>query len=165
MNEEAAPLNAASEPLRWLARRLVLPALAATAVVDALVVLQWSATLVYSLPLEQRAAQLPPFGLLAAAAFLGFFTLIVVGCGLLLFGLPAGYAVARLKLGFERSFRRLVALGTLAGPAPFLLLQAAFGTLREASPWIIALLAASGAATAAVWTWINADLFRRHNGA
>ena len=165
MTDAAATSPALPAPIRWLARRLVLPALAATVVVEALMFLVWSATLLYSVPLNERAGQLPPDGLLLPALVLGIVALFVVGFGLLLFGVPAGYLVARLELGFGQSLVCLIALGAIAGATVSLLIASVGGTLFFLPLWIVAVCALSGAATAAIWTLINQDLFRRHNGA
>ena len=165
MTDAAAPSPALPAPIWWLARRLVLPALASTVVVEALMFLVWSATLLYSVPLNERAGQLPPDGLLVPAVILGVAALFVVGFGLLLFGVPAGYLLARLELGFGPSLVGLTALGAIAGATVALLIASADGTFFLMPLRVVVLCTLSGASTAAVWTLINGDLFRRDNGA
>ncbi|HYJ29367.1 MAG TPA: hypothetical protein VEW25_03400 [Allosphingosinicella sp.] len=165
MIDAAAPSTAFPAPVIWLVRRLVLPTLASAVLVEAILLLAWGATLLYSVPLHERASRLPPEGLLLAAAIVGCVLLVVIGFGLLLFGVPAGYLVARLKLGFGPSLAGLVALGGFAGGPLLLPMLAAGGSLHAMPLGIAALFAVSGAATAAIWTLINADLFRHHDGA
>jgi len=164
MTYPAALLSSLPPPLRWLARRLVLPALAATLAVEAMLFVAWGATL-FSVPLEERANLFPLYVLLRTGLITGIGALFVIGFGLLLFGVPAGYLVARLDLGFGPSLAGLAALGALAGAMLMLLLALATGGLSSVALGGIALFAASGAATAAVWTSINADLFRRDDRA
>jgi hypothetical protein len=161
MTDATMPSPALPAPLRWLARRLVLPALASTVLIEALMFLAWSATQLYMVPLDERAGQLP---LLAALVF-GAVAMFVIGFGLLLIGVPAGYLVARLELGFGPSLAGLIALGAAAGASVSLLVAILDGGFSFLSLEMVALCATAGAATAAVWTLVNRDLFRRHNGA
>lgn len=165
MTDPAATSTAFPAPVIWLARRLVLPALASAVLVEAILLLAWGATLLYSMPLHERASQFPPEGLFLPAVIVGVGAVFVIGLGLLLFGVPAGYLVARLELGFGPSLAGLVALGGVAGGLLLLPMLAAGGSPTAPPLAVAALFAVSGAATAAVWTCINADLFHRHDGA
>lgn len=106
-----------------------------------------------------------PFGLqqlgyeLVFAVVLGPAALSAVG--LVFVGIPAGYLVARRRLGFRASLAALVGIGFTAGVVAPLLLWI----------WVPSGFAASlvfapcGALVAAIWTLINDDLFRLDNGA
>jgi|GEM_PF-6684263 len=83
--------------------------------------------------------------------------LVPIGLGMLVIGLPAGFLVARLRLGFVESLALLVAIGFAVPAAAAGLL---IGALSEAL-----IFGLPGAAAAAVWTLVNQDLFRRHDGA
>jgi hypothetical protein len=165
MTDPPAPSTALPAPVVWLARRLVLPALASAVLVEAILLLAWGAILLYSVPLHERASQLPPEGLLFPALIVGLGALLVIGLGLLLFGVPAGYLVARLELGFGPSLAGLAALGGAAGGLLLLPMLAAGGSASGPPLGVAALASVCGAATAAVWTCLNADLFRRHDNA
>lgn len=136
-------------------RRFALPAAAATAVLN-VIALPWTLPLLVSL---HRSADGPG----EVALFLLLFTVGSVAAGLLLIGIPAGLAVARLRLGIAASAALLAVAGLFGGIACAVLLSLIERHLVE--PVLVAIFAAAGAVTAALWTFINADLFRRHNGA
>ena len=80
-----------------------------------------------------------------------------IGFGMLVIGLPVGYLVARLRLGLVESLALLVAIGFG--------LPAALATLLIGAPTQGLIFGIPGGLAAAIWTLVNHDLFRRHNGA
>jgi hypothetical protein len=87
----------------------------------------------------------------------------VSAVGLALVGIPAGYLVARLRLGYRQSLWLLVGIGFTAGLIlPFIL---AVGLGGDPEFRISAVFSLAAMVVAAIWTLINADLFRRDNGA
>ena len=93
-------------------------------------------------------------GILLAALLM---PLVPVGLGMLVVGLPAGLLVARLRLGFVESLALLIAIGF---GVPAVLAGLLIGLLAEAL-----IFGLPGGLAAAIWTLVNHDLFRRHNGA
>lgn len=138
----------------WLGRRLILPALAATVAIVALVSLL--------LILPERGW--PPIeGALDFALMMSVLTIIPVLGGLVLIGIPAGLLVARLEHGFVVSLLELSALGTVAGVV--VTLATPLGVAAMTDPEIVPIFASAGLVTAALWTVINRDLFRFDDGA
>ena len=83
--------------------------------------------------------------------------------GLALFGIPAGYLIARLRRGYRESLWLLVGLGGAAGLVLPLILALGFGSPFDILTPVVFSLA--GAVVAGLWTLLNADLFRLDNGA
>lgn len=152
-------MNAATEDralarmLLRLGRRFVLPALLSIAAVDAI------GLVLVALPAHEWDVAGADFASLALVGLLAAAPPVVVG--LLLFGLPAGLLVARLGHDFTKSLGLLVLLGAVGGAAiPLLHLH------RVEFPLVIfALFSLCGAVTAGIWSALNRDLFRQHNGA
>jgi hypothetical protein len=87
----------------------------------------------------------------------------ISAAGLALFGIPAGYLVARLKRGFRQSLWLLVGAGAAAGLIlTFILMLIVGGGMDSVTPVVFSL---AGAVVAGLWALLNADLFRGHNGA
>lgn len=83
--------------------------------------------------------------------------------GLALFGIPAGYFVARLRRGYRESLWLLVGLGFAAGLIlPFIL---ALGLGGPMDGFTLLVFSGAGAVVAGIWTLINSDMFRLDNGA
>ena len=87
----------------------------------------------------------------------------VSAVGLALVGIPAGYFIARLRLGYRESLWLLVGIGFAAGLILPLIPVLALGGSAEFS--MSAVFSVAGMVVAALWTLINADLFRLDNGA
>ena len=143
-------------PLHWLGRRLILPGLCAALAVDAALFLVWGLPVLAEISLA-GLRRLPAIAILTFS-----FTLIPVFTGLIVVGLPAGLLVARLRLGLAESLLGLAALGAVAGAVGAGVLGPGLGTMDLVMAAIFGLAVA---APAAIWTWLNADLFRRNNGA
>lgn len=155
--------------LSWPAlvvRRFLLPALLATAAINALLML---------FLLSDSADYPSPGDFFGAVAVLTVFTAPAVTGGLGLYGIPLGLLVARQRYGLRRSFAALVGLGALGGilVGPVGLGALGGGSLvglvervpLGASLLMAACLSVCGAVTAVIWTLLNRDLFRLENGA
>lgn len=88
--------------------------------------------------------------------------LVFTAPAILVIGLPAGYVVARLRLGLLRSLLLLVAIGFVCG---VLIMMAIFGVpsdeLNTAISGLLLLGALPGSITALVWGLFNLDLYQR----
>jgi hypothetical protein len=146
--EPSTGRNAPRRAVHLVLRRFLVPLVVAVAALNAAFLIGTGAPLL---------AGEPPLVMIAAAT-VG--AAVPIGAGILFIGLPAGLLVARLRWGVVESLAVLVAIGFAlpAGAAALL-----FGVEAE----LLACLAAGlpGAGTAAIWTIVNHELFRRYDGA
>lgn len=147
----------------WLGRRLLLPVIAAAPAVTAALLFVWAVRVLLASPLREIPTLVEMT--LPETPFLAALATVLIAPSLLCFGIPAGYLVARLKLGFRTSLAALALIGGFGGPLAMAVVVPPQSVVVLLDPMFLATFAVAGAVTAAIWTWLNRDLFRRHNGA